>query len=97
MVSTTCRCGTGGAPGVQPLRPVGESLGMTTWAEVPALTREREQVLVRAGIAADAGEAVLEDAAGTELVGALRDDGAPRAGLARAALVVDRLEPMQMI
>ncbi|MBC8086732.1 MAG: hypothetical protein H7Z40_05665, partial [Phycisphaerae bacterium] len=49
------------------------------------------------GIAADAGEAVLEDAAGEKLVGDLRDDGPPRAVLAREAVVVDRLESMQMI
>ncbi|MEX1113147.1 MAG: hypothetical protein WED32_01690 [Patescibacteria group bacterium] len=40
---------------------------------------------------------MLEDAAGEELVGDLRDDGPPRAVLARVAVFVDRLEPMQMI
>ena len=83
--------------GVQPLGPDGESLGMTTGAEIPALAREGEQILVRAGVAADAGEAVLEDAAGKELVGDLCDDGAPWAILAREALVVDRLQAIQMI
>jgi hypothetical protein len=39
--------------------------------EVAALTREREEILVRARVAADAGEAVLEHAAGEELVGDL--------------------------
>jgi hypothetical protein len=39
--------------------------------EVAALTRERDQILVRAGVTADAGEAVLEHAAGEELVGDL--------------------------
>jgi hypothetical protein len=39
----------------------------------------------------------LEDAAGEELVRDLRDHGAPRAVLAREALVVHRLEPLQVI
>lgn len=49
---------------VQPLRPDRQPLGVAAWAEVPALAGERQQVLVRAGVAADAGEAVLEHAAG---------------------------------
>ena len=69
-------------------------LGRAAGAEVAALAGEGQQILVRARIAADAGEAVLEDAAGEELVSDLRDDGPPRAVLAREALVVDRLEPM---
>ena len=68
---------------VQPLRPDREPLGVAARAEIAALAGEREQVLVRAGVAADAREPVVEDAAGEELVGDLRDDGAPRAVLAR--------------
>jgi len=52
---------------------------------------------VRAGVAADAGEAVLEDATRQELVGDLRDDRAPRAILAGEPLVVDRLQAVQMV
>ncbi len=43
---------------------------------------------MRAPISPDAGEAVLEHPAGEELVSDLHDDGAPRAILAREALVV---------
>jgi len=52
---------------------------------------------VRARVAANAREPVVEHAAGEELVSDLRDDGAPWAILARKALVVDRLQAMQMI
>ena len=83
--------------GVLPLRPDFESLGMTIGAEVPALAGAREQILVRAGVAADAGEAVLQHAARKELVSDLCDDGAPWAILAREALVVDCLQAMQVV
>jgi hypothetical protein len=45
-------------------------LGVTARTEVAALAREREQVFVRAGLTADAGDAMLEHAAGEELQGA---------------------------
>ena len=61
---------------------------MTIGAEVPALAGAREQILVRAGVAADARELVVEDAAREELVGDLRDDGAPQ-----AVLALDRVRP----
>ena len=48
-----------------------------------------------AAVAADAGEAMLQDAAGKDRVGDLRHDGAPRAALARQALVVDRLQAVR--
>ena len=83
--------------GVQPLRPECQPLGVATRAEVATLTREREQILVRTRVAADAGEAVLQHAAGEELVRDLRHDGAPRAVLAHEALVVDRLQAVQMV
>ena len=83
--------------GVQPLRPDREALGAATGTDVATLAGEREQILVRAGIAADAGEVVLEHATGEEPVRHLRDDGPPRAVLAREAIVVDRLQPMQAI
>src|SRR5690606_29225209 len=43
---------------LQPRRPQGQPLGVTARAEIPALTRKGEQVLVRAVAAADAREAV---------------------------------------
>jgi hypothetical protein len=61
------------------------------------LAGEREQILVRAGIAADAGEAVLQHAEGEERISALGDDGMLGALLAREALVVDRVQAMQMV
>jgi hypothetical protein len=76
---------------VQPLRPDRQPLGVTAGAEVPALAREREQIFVRTVVTANTREPVVEDAAGEELLGDLRDDGAPRAVLAREELVVYRL------
>ncbi len=66
-------------------------------AAVATLAREGEQVSVRTGCAADAGEAVLEDAAREDLSGHLPDDGTPPAVLAGEALVVDRLHAVQVI
>jgi hypothetical protein len=40
--------------GIQPLGPDRQPLGMTARTEVAAFTREREQILVRARVAADA-------------------------------------------
>jgi len=98
MVSTTWRCGTGREEGgVQPLRPDREALGVAARAAVATRAGEREQILVRTGVAADAGEAVLQHAAGKERVSNLGDDGAPWAILAREAFVVDRLQAMQMV
>jgi hypothetical protein len=57
----------------------------------------REQVLVRAGIAADAGEPVLEHPAGEELVSHVADHRTPRAVLAGEAVAVDRLQEMQVV
>ena len=82
--------------GVQPLRPDRKARGVATRAEVAALAREGQQILVRAVVAADAGDAVLEHLTGEELHSHLRDGLAPRAVLAREALVVNRLKPMQM-
>ena len=47
-----------------------------------------QQILVRAVVAAEPREAVLEDSAGQALVHHLPDHWAPRAVLAREALVV---------
>ena len=52
-------------------------LGVTTGAEVPALTGERQEILVGAGVAANPGEAVLQEAAGEELIHDLGDHRAP--------------------
>jgi len=82
---------------VQPLRPDRQPLGVTAGAAVAARAREREQIRVRARLAAAAGEPAIEHAAGEELVGHLRDDGAPRAVLACEALVVDGLQALQVI
>ena len=56
-----------------------------------------EQILVHADVAADAGKAVLQHAAGEELLGDWRDDGTPRAVLAHETVVVDRLPSVQVI
>ncbi len=76
---------------------IANRLGRATGAEVVARAREGQQRLVRARVAANAREPVVEHAAGEERVSDLRDDGAPWAILARKALVVDRLQAMQMI
>ena len=82
---------------VEPLGPDGDTFGVTARAEVATLARERQLIPVRAGVTADACEAVIEDPIGEELAGDLRDDRAPRAVLAREALVVDRLQTVQVI
>jgi len=82
---------------VQPLRPDRQPLGVTAGAEVAARAREREQILVRARVAPNARESVVEHATGEELVGDPRDHGAPRAVLACEALAQDRLQAMQMV
>jgi hypothetical protein len=53
------------------------AIGVAAGTKLPARTREREQVRVRARIAADTREPVVERAAGEELVRDLGDDGAP--------------------
>jgi hypothetical protein len=83
--------------GVQPLGPDREAFRVAAGAEVPAFAGEGEQVLVGTVVTPDAREAVLEDAAGEELVRDLRDHGAPRAVLVREALVVHRLQPLHVI
>ena len=83
--------------GVEPLGPDGEAFRVAAGTEVPTLAGEREQVLVGTGVTPDAREAVLEDAAGEELVRDLADHGAPRAVLVREALVVHRLQAVEMI
>ena len=55
------------------------------------------QILVRAGVAADAGEAVFQHAAGEALVGDWRDDRTPRAVLAHETVVADCLPSVQVI
>ena len=52
---------------------------------------------MRADIAADARETVFQHAAREELVGDLRHHRTPRAVLAREAVVVDRLQAVQVI
>ena len=62
--------------GFQLLRPDREAFGVAACAEIPALARERQQMLVRARVAAFAGEAAFEHTARKELVGDLRRDPA---------------------
>ena len=98
MVSTTCRCGTGASRVVSShWVQIAKRLGRATGADVAAFAREREQILVRARLAAEAGEPVLEHPAGEELVSDLHDDGPPGAVLAGEAVVVDGLQALQMI
>ena len=59
-------------------------------------TRTR-RVFVRTVVTANTREPVVEDATGEELVGHLRDHGAPRAVLTREAFVVHRLQAMQVV
>ena len=83
--------------GVEPLGPDGEAFGVAAGTEVPTLAGEREQVFVGTGVTPDAREAVLEDAAGEELVRDLADDRAPRAVVAREAFVLHRLQAVELI
>ena len=69
-----------------------QALRVATRAEVTALAREREQILVRAGTTAHAGEAVREDAAGEIVVDHLGDDRPPVSVLSREPIVVDCAE-----
>src|SRR3972149_2781516 len=83
--------------GVQPFRPDDESLRTTAWAEAPALAREREQGLGGTDFTADACAPVVKDATGEEHVCDLNDDGTPRDALTSEAVVVDRLQAVEMI
>lgn len=83
--------------GVEPLGPEGEAFRVAAGTEVAARAGDGEQVLVATGVTADAREPMLEDAAGEALVRDLGDHGAPRAVLAREAVVVDRLQAVEMI
>jgi len=79
-------------PARETIRAPGEALGVTTGAEVAALAGEGEQIFVGAGVAANPGEAVLEEAAGEEPVDDLGDHRAPVAGGRGEALVPDQAE-----
>ena len=102
IVSTTCRCGTGARSvvsrhGVQRARRLAWQLGQQS----RHLQEKADRYFSRTVVAADTRAPVLEHAAGEELVGDLRHDlrhdRAPRAVLAGEALVVNRLQPMQMV
>ncbi len=98
MVSTTCRFGTGASRVVSGhWVQIAKCLGRAAGAEVAARAREREQVLVRTVVTATTREPVVEHAAGEEPVRDLPDHGAPRAVRAREAVVVDRLQAMQVV
>ncbi len=62
---------------VQPEAPPRQPFGVATGAEVARLAGEGEEVLVVAGIAADPGEAVLQETAIEKLVHDLGDHPAP--------------------
>lgn len=83
--------------GVQPLRPDRHPIGVKAQAEVPTLARERQKVLVRTGVVADAGKSVLRCPAGEKLVGDSRDHGLPSVILAGEVVIVDRLQSVQMV
>jgi len=77
---------------------IANRLGVTARAEVAALAGEREQVLVRAVVAADAREPVIEHAAREELVGDLllfpgRDVGGDGIVLELHGFVIDLMGP----
>ena len=76
MVSTTLAVRHGCEQrGVEPLGQDREAFRVAAGTEVPTLAGEREQVFVGTGVTPDAREAVLEDAAGEELVRDLADHG----------------------
>ena len=66
---------------LEPDAPQSQAFGVATRAEVAALARERQEIFVLTGTAAHAGETVLHDPAGEELVD----------------LVVDRAELFEVI
>ena len=82
---------------LEPQTPQRQPFGMATGAEVTALAREGQQQLVLAGAAAHAGEPMLQDAAGEELLDHLGDDGPPGAPAPLEALVVDGGELLEVI
>ncbi len=75
---------------LQPKRPQREALGVATEAEVAGLAREREQVLVRAGVTAHTRKAMLEDAAREDLSATSGTTGrhAPYVGAKRSSYPV---------
>lgn len=83
--------------GVQPLGPDSEAFRVAAGTEAPALAGEREQVFVGTGVTSEARETVREDTAGEELGRDLSDDRAPRAVVAREALVGHRLQSVEVI
>ena len=76
---------------------IARRLGSAARAEVAARAGEREQILLRAGLEAEAGEAVFQHAARDKLLGDLRDDGTSRVVLAHGTVVADCLPFVQVI
>ncbi len=98
MVSTTCRCGTGASRVVSGhWVQIAKCLGRAAGADVAARAREREPILVRARLAVDAREPVLEHPTGEERVSDLCDEGRPGAVLMGEAVIVDHLQAMQVV
>jgi hypothetical protein len=66
-------------------------------AEVPRLAGEGEEIFVGASVAANTGKAVVQDAAGEELVGNLSDYRPPVAMDVRESLFIDRVQVGKVI
>ena len=81
----------------QPEGPERQAFGVATGAEVPALAGEREQIFVRASVAAHAGKSVVEDTAREEFVGDLANYRAPVTISMGKAILIDRVQIGEMI
>ena len=81
----------------QPQCPEREAFGVAARTEVARLAREGEEILVRTRVTAHAREAVLEHAAGEELVGHLAHDGAPVAVRGGESLLVRGVKRAEVV
>ncbi len=81
----------------KPLAEFDHTLLVAGWAEVPALAREGQEVLVAAGIASDPGEAVLEDAAVEKPVDDVSYIRAEESVLAGKAFIVDLFQGLEVV
>lgn len=81
----------------QPQCPEREAFGVAARTEVARLAREGEEILVRTRVTAHARGAVLEHAAGEELVGHLADDGAPVAVRGGESLLVRGVKRAEVV
>jgi len=81
----------------KPLAEFDHTLLVAGWAEVPALAREGQEVLVAAGIASDPGEAVLEDSAVEKPVNDASYIRAEKSVLAGKAFIVDLFQGLEVV